>query len=531
VPVVAVIAPNGGETWTPGTIHDITWTATDNVAVTAIDLAYSVDDGANWIDIATGEVNDGSYAWTVPNTPTLQARVEVIARDAAANLAADASDAVFTIPSLSVPAIANLVAAQNKTSHGGLNTTRITLTWSGAAPSDSVILYRRGFGGYPEYDDAGGSAPVAPAALPPAGWERAAGVLGVSTLEDDPGVRDVWYYVAYVKDVYGTVSPVSNLTHGTLDYHLGDVTNGTPGTGDDLVNTIDVSLLGSHYGLNLTPGDTYNYLDVGPTLDYSVNARPVTDNIVNFEDLVMFAINYGSVSAPQAGVAAAPAEVDEVVLEAPAQVAAGGEVAVRLLFRGTGCVRALSAALGWDPAVVEPVRCTGGEAVLSRGGVVLSARPGTVDAALLGTSRGFTGEGELATVTFRVVAAGAPGFGVKSVDARDGANAKVAMGASTRVPAPIVPLVTSMAPAAPNPSQGHTALAFGLARPGRIELSLFSVDGRRIRTLAEGLFQAGEYRMTWDGRDGEGHVLAPGVYYARLITEQGGFTRKVTLLN
>jgi hypothetical protein len=530
-PVVAVVTPNGGETWTPGTVQNITWTATDNVGVTSIDLAYSVDSGSNWTTIATGEVNDGTYTWTVPNTPSLQALARVTAHDAAANSTADVSDAVFTIPSLSVAAISNLAATQKKTGNGGANTTRITLTWSGVAPTDSVIVYRKGFGNYPEYDDAGGAAPSTPGAYPPAGWARAVGATGVSSVEDDPGARDYWYYVAYVKDVYGTVSPVSNRTSGTLSYHLGDVTNGTPGTGDDLVNTIDISLLGAHYGISLVPGDTYNYLDVGPTVDYSVNTRPVTDNVVNFEDLVMFAINYGAVSAPQASLTVAAATADEVVLEAPQRVAAGGEVTVRLLYRGTGRVRALSTALAWDAAVVEPVRYAGSEGVLGDGGVVLSAKPGTVDAALLGArTRGFTGEGELATITFRVIAAGEPRFGVKSVDARDAANAKVEMGATTRLPAPVVPLVTSLAPAAPNPFADRTTIAFGLSQTGRVELALFSVDGRRARTLARGTFQAGEYRMTWDGRDEDGRLVSPGVYYAQLVTAQGRFTKKVTLL-
>jgi beta-lactamase superfamily II metal-dependent hydrolase len=96
-PVVTVNAPNGGETWTVGSVYNITWTATDNVGVTSIDIVYSTNNGTNWTTVATGEANDGTYAWTVPDTPSTVAKVKVTAHDAATNTGSDVSDAVFEI--------------------------------------------------------------------------------------------------------------------------------------------------------------------------------------------------------------------------------------------------------------------------------------------------------------------------------------------------------------------------------------------------------------------------------------------------
>jgi len=99
-PEVLLTSPNGGEVWNVGTTQAITWTATDNAAVTGIDLEYSTDGGATYpFVIDTGLANSGSYAWLVPNTVTLNARVRVTAHDAAAHMAADASDADFEIHS------------------------------------------------------------------------------------------------------------------------------------------------------------------------------------------------------------------------------------------------------------------------------------------------------------------------------------------------------------------------------------------------------------------------------------------------
>jgi hypothetical protein len=95
---VVMIAPNGGEHWIVGSTQSLAWTATDDVAVTAVDLDYSLDGGATYpYVIAHGLPNAGSYAWTVPGPPGQHARVRVTARNAAGSATADASDANFEI--------------------------------------------------------------------------------------------------------------------------------------------------------------------------------------------------------------------------------------------------------------------------------------------------------------------------------------------------------------------------------------------------------------------------------------------------
>jgi hypothetical protein len=106
-PTVNLATPNGGENWKAGTTHAIVWSATDNVAVASVDLAWSSTGGASFGNvIATGVANSGSYDWTVPNAPTGTARVRVLARDAAGNARTDSSSANFTISLWTITAIA-----------------------------------------------------------------------------------------------------------------------------------------------------------------------------------------------------------------------------------------------------------------------------------------------------------------------------------------------------------------------------------------------------------------------------------------
>jgi C1A family cysteine protease len=97
-PDVTVIAANGGETVEHGTNYDIQWNASDNTGVVSVAILLSTDSGLSFPDtIVTGEVNDGSYSWSVPDMDSRTARIRVLACDAAMNEASDISDADFSL--------------------------------------------------------------------------------------------------------------------------------------------------------------------------------------------------------------------------------------------------------------------------------------------------------------------------------------------------------------------------------------------------------------------------------------------------
>ena len=435
-----------------------------------------------------------------------------------------------------VPAgLTTLATAQQKTGNAAGDRTRINLSWnSGEVESGAAVhVWRKGYGNYPEYDDgpSPGSVPAVPAteaAASSSGWT----MLPQNPSSDLPPARDFWYYVAFQMDGCGNTSPVSNLTTGALDYHLGDVSDGvTACQGDNVVNTADLSLLGANYGVTINDPDALGCLDVGPTTDHSTNTRPTTDNVLDFEDLVMFAINFSpAVSAPFASLKAEGTE-DALSVEAPAQVAPGETFTASVRLRGAGDLQALSAHLVWDAAVAQPIAVAAGALISDQNGVVFSAEPGDVDAALLGErTSGMGGDGEIATVTFRSVTAGAPGIGLARVDGRDAANRHIPVTAPIAATAGPRPGETALAPVAPNPFRDATTVAFSLARGGPVELAIYSVDGRRVRTLLRDTREAGSYRVLWNGSNERGGRVAPGLYYARLNADHARFTRTIALI-
>ena len=100
-PSAAVQTPNGGEVYIKGTLVPIQWDASDNFGVTAVDILYSEDGGATYPQtLATDLPNGCVYYWdTTGFASTTQARIKIVASDAAGNTVEDASNANFTIVS------------------------------------------------------------------------------------------------------------------------------------------------------------------------------------------------------------------------------------------------------------------------------------------------------------------------------------------------------------------------------------------------------------------------------------------------
>jgi len=260
----------------------------------------------------------------------------------------------------------------------------------------------------------------------------------------------------------------------------------------------------------------------------------VTDDVIDFEDLMVFVGNDEVVSAPALnarGIRDGAGTPEQFRVVAPALVDPGQTVAAKLRLDAAGRMQGFSVRLAWDPNVVEPVGMQSGQFIESQGGIVLSPRPGTVDAALLGTRAvGVSGAGEVATIAFRTLRVGDAGIRIAQVIARDAANHPIDAGAMQQASQSLVPVRTELLSPAPNPFQGSASLVFSMAQSGSVDLAVYSVDGRRVRTLVRERRDAGVYRESWDGQDQGRHPVAPGVYYAHLRVAGMEFTKSLVYL-
>jgi len=82
----------------------------------------------------------------------------------------------------------------------------------------------------------------------------------------------------------------------------------------------------------------------------------------------------------------------------------------------------------------------------------------------------------------------------------------------------------------PNPFGGTTEIRFGLPVSQRIALRVYNVQGRLVKTLAEGAYPRGYHSVIWQGRDAYDRPVATGVYFYRLETDAKTLTQKMIRL-
>ncbi len=82
----------------------------------------------------------------------------------------------------------------------------------------------------------------------------------------------------------------------------------------------------------------------------------------------------------------------------------------------------------------------------------------------------------------------------------------------------------------PNPFNPQVTIQFDLPVSCDVDLAIYDVLGRRVRTLVAGLQPAGSRTITWDGKDQNGSRVSSGIYFYRLTA--GGFveTKKMVLM-
>ena len=109
------------------------------------------------------------------------------------------------------------------------------------------------------------------------------------------------------------------------------------------------------------------------------------------------------------------------------------------------------------------------------------------------------------------------------------------IGAVAAAPAaPMLSVETLLLPNYPNPFNPETWIPYQLSKPADVTMSIYSVDGKLVRTLALGYQSAGVYRSRnraahWDGRNGVGEKVASGLYFYTFTAGDFTATRKMII--
>jgi len=81
----------------------------------------------------------------------------------------------------------------------------------------------------------------------------------------------------------------------------------------------------------------------------------------------------------------------------------------------------------------------------------------------------------------------------------------------------------------PNPFNSYTIINFSIPKAGNVTMAVYNIMGQKIRTLLKSKLHAGNHFVRWDGRNDDGNVVPPGIYFYRL--ESGNYieTEKMIL--
>jgi hypothetical protein len=82
----------------------------------------------------------------------------------------------------------------------------------------------------------------------------------------------------------------------------------------------------------------------------------------------------------------------------------------------------------------------------------------------------------------------------------------------------------------PNPTNGETRIEYTLPESRNVTLRAYNSTGQLVRELVNGKVEAGQWAVTWNGRDGSGQRVPGGIYVLRLSAGKESLSKRMVLL-
>ncbi len=329
----------------------------------------------------------------------------------------------------------------------------------------------------------------------------------------------MYYYEVFAVDAVGNASAVAAANDRATNYWLGDVV-GLPepplsGPPNGLVQSSDISALGDAFGTSDGDVKYNNVIDVGPTYDWSRVGIPKTDNLINFEDLMVFSMNFGVVEATKT----APS-ISKTIDLAWVRYDDGRQ-ALRLV-SGSG-VKGLNVR-----AKTRVSDVTAGDLLDQQSELTFLKNVGEsldVSVAVTGLNVGFSGSGDL----FVIAAAEMIDVADLSIKVRGYDNSQLEFRMDEKSGS-LAPRVFALNPNYPNPFNPMTKISFSLPEAQDVRLAVYGVDGRLVATLLNETRGPGLHEVIWNGQDSTGRQAASGMYFYRIEAGPYSQVHKMTLM-
>jgi hypothetical protein len=82
----------------------------------------------------------------------------------------------------------------------------------------------------------------------------------------------------------------------------------------------------------------------------------------------------------------------------------------------------------------------------------------------------------------------------------------------------------------PNPFNPTTSIKFAIPENANVQLNVYNMLGQKVRTIMDGMQDAGYYTVNWDGTNDLGSKVSSGIYIYRISAGKYNATMKMNLL-
>jgi hypothetical protein len=93
-----------------------------------------------------------------------------------------------------------------------------------------------------------------------------------------------------------------------------------------------------------------------------------------------------------------------------------------------------------------------------------------------------------------------------------------------------IPLITALNNPFPNPFNPSLTIPFDLSKDGRVTIKIYNLKGQLIKNLVDEDKKASNYRIVWDGKDNNGHIVSAGTYIVRMNAPEYNSSRKIVMV-
>ncbi len=504
--------------------------------------------GSNALASTGGTSTAPTWSFTVSNSTTEEAQktVSVIATDVVGNASSAVTDTIH-LDNVFPTSVDGFRAYPSNAVDNIAPADRVKLSWTTGGTDTNLaghVIRRVGWGGsgYPEYPS--GSAPSYPGA--------SEGDLVVDGSPTSPykdtansglasSSRNVFYYQIFAYDKAGNFSSaVESQQARSTNYHLGDFHDEGSGTFDGSVDGDDLVDFSNTFGTVSGGAGWDAECDIGPTDTTSRHGVPVPDDAIDFEDLMIFAMNFNNpLAAPPYEPLQVPVGMPLVVLEREDSQPIGtvGTFRVALRLNPELRVKGAHVVLHFDQRFFTPVRVQQGQVGLAFFHAAENPNNLDISVAALGTNQALSGD-TLAVVEF-AVRGSSPNAAlfVSSIDVRGVQNERAELDRLGDVSLKLSvskPTETQLLANYPNPFNPETWIPYQLASSGDVVVRIYDLTGRLVRELDLGYRPAGYYlhrdsAAYWDGRNNTGERVASGTYIVKFQRGEFHAVRRVVV--